>query len=62
MGGTEKVDRQHREGKLTIRERVGRLVDPGSFNEVGTLTGLAEYDDAGNLLRVTPANRITGAP
>jgi acetyl-CoA carboxylase carboxyltransferase component len=60
MGGTEKVDRQHREGKLTIRERVGRLVDPGSFNEVGTLTGLAEYDSAGNLVRVTPANRITG--
>ena len=60
MGGTEKVDRQHREGKLTIRERVGRLVDPGSFNEIGSLTGLAEYDDAGNLVRVTPSNRITG--
>jgi acetyl-CoA carboxylase carboxyltransferase component len=38
MGGTDKVDRQHREGKLTIRERIGRLVDPGTFSEIGTLT------------------------
>src|SRR5690606_2093159 len=60
MGGTEKVDRQHREGTLTIRERVGRLVDPGSFSEIGSLTGLAQYDAAGNLVGVTPSNRVTG--
>ena len=60
MGGTDKVDRQHRDGKLTIRERIGRLVDPGTFSEIGTLTGRAEYDADNRLVSVTPANRIGG--
>ena len=34
-GGTKRIDKQHESGKLTARERVGRLVDPGSFQEVG---------------------------
>jgi propionyl-CoA carboxylase beta chain len=33
-GGTERVERQHREGKLTARERLDLLLDPGSFVEV----------------------------
>ena len=33
MGGQERVDRQHRGGRLTIRERIEKLVDPGSFLE-----------------------------
>ncbi|HEV8334943.1 MAG TPA: acyl-CoA carboxylase subunit beta [Candidatus Polarisedimenticolia bacterium] len=32
-GGEERTARQHREGKLTARERVDLLVDPGSFEE-----------------------------
>lgn len=60
MGGPDKVRRQHDGGRLTIRERIGRLVDPGSFSEVGTLTGLAEYDAEGRLVGFTPANRISG--
>ncbi len=60
MGGTDKVDRQHRDGKLTIRERIGRLVDPGTFSEIGTLTGLAQYDAQHRLTTVTPANRLSG--
>lgn len=35
MGGAEKVKRQHDRGKLTARERIDRLLDPGSFLEVG---------------------------
>jgi propionyl-CoA carboxylase beta chain len=31
------VDAQHRHGKLTARERVDRLVDPGTFTELGQL-------------------------
>ncbi|MBF0129685.1 MAG: acyl-CoA carboxylase subunit beta, partial [Alphaproteobacteria bacterium] len=34
-GGQEAVDKQHANGKLTARERVARLVDEGSFQEVG---------------------------
>jgi propionyl-CoA carboxylase beta chain len=36
-GGTERRDRQHREGKLTARERVELLLDEGSFEELDTL-------------------------
>ena len=33
-GGADRVERQHREGKLTARERLDLLLDPGSFVEV----------------------------
>ena len=44
MGGPDKVKRQHDGGKLTVRERVDRLLDPGSFHEIGGLAGVAQYD------------------
>ena len=33
-GGQERIDDQHRKGKLTARERIGLLFDPGTFNEL----------------------------
>jgi propionyl-CoA carboxylase beta chain len=36
-GGTDRVERQHREGKLSARERVELLVDAGSFVELDAL-------------------------
>ncbi len=33
-GGKERTDDQHRKGKLTARERISLLLDPGSFNEL----------------------------
>ena len=33
-GGREAVEKQHAKGKLTARERIERLLDPGSFQEV----------------------------
>ena len=39
LGGEEALRRQREGGKLTIRERIGLLADPGSFQEVGKLTG-----------------------
>src|SRR5262245_13290460 len=33
-GGPERVERQHKAGKLTARERVALLCDPGSFTEI----------------------------
>src|SRR4029078_8783966 len=32
-----RVERQHAAGKLTVRERVERLLDPGTFHETGAL-------------------------
>ena len=36
-GGKERIDAQHKKGKLTARERVGLLLDEGSFQELGQL-------------------------
>lgn len=38
-GDVEGVKRQHREGKLTARERVSKLLDPGSFREIDLHSG-----------------------
>jgi acetyl-CoA carboxylase carboxyltransferase component len=44
-GGPDKVERQHKQGKLTARERVARLCDPGTpFVEVGLLVAYDEYE------------------
>ena len=44
-GGAAKVDKQHRDGKLTARERIARLIDPGSmFLEIGLLIAYDLYD------------------
>src|SRR6185295_348925 len=38
-------DRQHQQGKLTARERLARLIDPGShFQEVGLLVAWDQYE------------------
>jgi acetyl-CoA carboxylase carboxyltransferase component len=60
MGGEEKVERHRAQGKLTVRERIAALLDAATFHEVGALTGRASYDDAGNLVDVTPANFVMG--
>ena len=33
-GGQDKISKQHESGKLTARERIEKLVDPGSFVEI----------------------------
>jgi acetyl-CoA carboxylase carboxyltransferase component len=60
MGGAEKVKRQHDGGKLTVRERVDRLLDRDSFHEIGGLAGWASYDAQGDLQDFTPANLVMG--
>src|SRR4051812_18951772 len=60
MGGEERVARQHTAGRLTVRERIDRLVDASTWRETGALTGTAIYDDDGNMREFTPTNFITG--
>ncbi|MGZ8377698.1 MAG: acyl-CoA carboxylase subunit beta [Gemmatirosa sp.] len=44
-GGADKVERQHRQGKLTARERIARLCDAGTpFVEVGLLVAHDRYE------------------
>ena len=60
MGGGEAVARQHATGRLTVRERLDALLDPGSFRELGALTGTAVYDEDGGLKDFTPTNFLAG--
>ena len=60
MGGPDKVKRQHDGGRLTVRERVLKLVDKASFHEVGAIAGRGEYDAKGDLVTLTPSNCVMG--
>ena len=55
MGGEERIARQHSERKLTVRERVDTLLDPGTFFEIGELAGYGEYDEDRTLTGFTPS-------
>ena len=56
-GGGEKAQRRHKErGKLTVRERIERLLDPGTaFLELSSLAAFGMYDG-----RVPAAGIVTG--
>jgi 3-methylcrotonyl-CoA carboxylase beta subunit len=44
-GGPARIQKQHQAGKLTARERIARLIDPGSpFFEIGMLVAHDLYD------------------
>jgi 3-methylcrotonyl-CoA carboxylase beta subunit len=63
-GGVKKIDKQHSEGKLTARERVSKLIDPGTFwLEIGLLIAYDRYDgQAPSAGVVTGLARIEGRP
>lgn len=60
QGGAEAVARQHGKGRLTIRERIDGLLDPGSFDELGPAAGVPERDAEGRLTGFQPANFVLG--
>jgi len=59
MGGDERVQRQHDQGRLTVRERVDLLLDPQSFHEIGALAGFARYE-GDELADFSPSNILAG--
>src|SRR3954449_4095670 len=60
MGGVDKVKRQRDQGRLTVRERIDKLVDQKSFHEIGAISGTGEYDETGKLVNLTPVNCVFG--
>jgi len=60
MGGEEPVERQRGRGKLTVRERVAFLADPGSFHEIGKIAGKATYGADDELASFMPSTSVTG--
>src|SRR5579864_1253595 len=63
-GGADKVARQHDQGKLTARERVSALLDPGGpWLELGLLVAYDQYDgQAPSAGVVTGLGRVSGRP
>ncbi|MDD9894726.1 MAG: hypothetical protein OXU24_02940 [Gammaproteobacteria bacterium] len=60
QGGAESIAKHHGKGKLTIRERINKLLDPDSFEEVGPTAGAGNYDENGELISLDPANFVLG--
>lgn len=60
MGGEERVARQRSQGKLTCRERIAFLADPGSFHEVGKIAGRADYGPDNEIASFLPATMVFG--
>ena len=60
LGGPERVKRQHDGGRYTVRERIEKMVDPGSFMEAGPMVGAAEFDEDGNIRGFTPGAYVMG--
>ena len=60
LGGPEKIERQHKGGRLTVRERIDQILDQGSFQEIGATAGAYSYDDAANLVSHSPSNCVMG--
>lgn len=60
MGGTDSVAFHHGRGKLTVRERIDRIQDPGTFREIGALAGTPSWNPDGTLSELMPANYVIG--
>ncbi len=59
-GGEERVARQHADGKLTARERISLLFDPGSFQELDQLVVHRSTDFGMDKQRIPGDGVITG--
>jgi methylmalonyl-CoA decarboxylase subunit alpha len=59
MGGEEGIARQRKRGKLTVRERIDALADPGSFREFLGLMGHGVYEGE-RLVAFTPKPSVDG--
>src|ERR1700722_19876175 len=46
-GGAKAIESQHGKGRLTVRERISLLVDPGTFFELGSFAAYGMYEEWG---------------
>ncbi len=59
-GGEERIAKQHAKGKLTARERIHLLLDPGSFEELGMLVEHRSQDFGMEKLQFLGDGVVTG--
>ena len=67
-GGLDRIDKQHKSGKLTARERIELLCDPGSFDEIDAFVthnvsdfGMGDKKFLGDGV-ITGCGRVFGRP
>ena len=59
-GGEERIEKQHKTGKLTARERIEALLDPGSFQELDALVTHRSRDFGMEGKRIPGDGVVTG--
>ena len=59
-GGAERVAREHQRGRLAARERIDRLLDAGTFQEVGMLAGFRASAPDGEAKESLPSSLVCG--
>ena len=62
-GGAKAIENQHAKGRLTARERIALLADPGTFFELGLYTAHGMYEEWGGAPAagvVTGLGRVAG--
>ncbi|MDG2012860.1 MAG: hypothetical protein P8J33_05110, partial [Pirellulaceae bacterium] len=46
-GGQRSIDRQHKKGRMTARERISQVIDDDYWLEVGKWAGFGMYEEWG---------------
>ena len=59
-GGKQRIEDQHKKGKLTARERIELLIDEGTFEELGMLVTHRSYDFGLEKQKVPGDGVVTG--
>lgn len=60
MGGPQALAKLHTAGRMDVRQRIAKLLDPASFQEMGCIAGKGHYDATGHLTQLDPTNTVTG--
>lgn len=58
LGGPERIERQHGQGRLTIRERIAAMTS--DFTEVGEFASFSARDSSGNTVGQLPSSYVCG--
>jgi propionyl-CoA carboxylase beta chain len=61
-GGADRIEAQHKRGKLTARERIDLLLDPGSFDELDALVRMRTSEAPSPEAVVTGWGKVDGRP
>jgi acetyl-CoA carboxylase carboxyltransferase component len=60
MGGPEAIAKFRAQGRVTARDQIDALVDPGTLRELGSVAGKSRYDEQDRLVEFTPSNHVMG--